>query len=214
MAFRSPSSGHIGIAHATISFLSEKFKNKQVHNVSGKDVMDVLHSVDLINFISSHYRGIPNLHSFTTVVNNQQLSAETKTKMRQLMDNVASGIEVRAKDPSRSPGSAKAVDLLLSLGFLHEDCAGILHFASQVHHTIWVNSNRTDPLPHLVTDSGRFEFLVAAIRRMRASALAQFDVQNVDLLEVGLYMRSHIQELEGVSEILLLMIVISLLFID
>jgi hypothetical protein len=55
---------------------------------------------------------------------------------------------------------------------------------------------------------------LGAVAEGDEAILVEQKILLIKLLEVGLYMRSHIQELEGVSEILLLIIVISLLSIE
>jgi hypothetical protein len=49
-----------------------------------------------------------------------------------------------------------------------------------MHHTIWLQTNRTDPLPHLLVDPLLYDFLLAALQRMRSSALAEFASGNTN----------------------------------
>jgi hypothetical protein len=108
------------------------------------------------------------------------LSEETQQKFRYFLDQVASGYEVRSTDASRSPGSNEAVELLTQYGFLHETENGVLKFASQMHHTVWLQSNRTDPDPSLLVDPLKNDFLIQSIKRMRASKLVEFAGANTN----------------------------------
>ena len=173
------SSRHIGVARAIILYLTDCFKNKSVDNVDTADLVSVLFSKGLIDHFSSpSVRGIPKISSFQTVIENENLSSETRYKMRRYLDLVAAGDIVTASDNSRSPGSNTAMKILIAHGFLHEDEHGVVQFASQMHHTTWLHTNRSDPLPDLLCNPLHEEFLLAALRRMKASTIAIFAAGN------------------------------------
>ncbi|KAI3655479.1 hypothetical protein MP638_002321 [Amoeboaphelidium occidentale] len=135
--------------------------------------------MDLVKRIST-LRGMPNLANFNSVIQYNELSTETQQKLRYFLDQVASGNEVRSTDSTRSPGSNEAVELLTQYGFLHETEDGILQFASQMHHNVWLQSNRTDPDPGLLVDPLKTDFLIQSIKRMRASKLVEFAGANTN----------------------------------
>jgi len=139
------SSGHIGIAHAIISFLVERLKLKENSATVADDVIvKGLYSLDLVKRVKT-YRGIPHLEAFEGLSRDNHVLPETVAKLQMYLNQVAAGVDVMVKCPSRSPASNHAIELLTLNGFLHEDPEGILHFASDMHRLVWLQSNRTDP---------------------------------------------------------------------
>ncbi|TMW69307.1 hypothetical protein Poli38472_001463 [Pythium oligandrum] len=170
-------SGHIGIARAILRFLHGKFGSKKA-SIAPEDLEAELRSVRLLRYIRDSYRGIPTLDAFQRVIQGRQLADESKLKMSEVMSSVASGKIVLASDGERSPRSRLAVELLTRFGFLYEDYNKQLQFASNMHLKIWLHSNRSDPIGHMVSNISHDEFLVACITRMRSSQLQHFATGN------------------------------------
>jgi hypothetical protein len=172
------SSGHIGIAHAIIWFLVDQFKNKNV-SIQLPDILRALDSADLVRVCSGR-RGLPTLENFNLFLHKNNLAPGMQQIVRRFMNHVASGNELKFMDPTRSQESNEAVELLTREGFLHETEDGTLQFASQMHHTIWLESNRKDPDPGLLVNPLKIDFLIQSIKRMRASILAKFASMNTN----------------------------------
>ncbi|KAL3662135.1 hypothetical protein V7S43_012936 [Phytophthora oleae] len=168
-------SGHIGIARAILIFLHSKFG---ATTPNAGDVEMELRSVELLQYIRSSYRGIPTADAFQRVVKGYDLLEETKLKMSEILNGVASGKAILLSDGQRTPRSQTAVELLTELGFLYEDQAKQLQFASSMHLKIWLYSSRTDPIGYMVSDVSHEDFVVACVQRMSASRLQNFATEN------------------------------------
>ncbi|KAJ3077972.1 hypothetical protein HK102_004830, partial [Quaeritorhiza haematococci] len=171
-------SGHIGIAWSIIEFLSTQRGNKRLEDITEGYLKNLLRSRDLLHFIQSHCRGIPTLHAFNRVVEANNICDGYAERMETILKRVSFGELVQSIDKTRTPGGHIAVDHLIKHAFLFEDLDGHLQFASQLHLKVWLHSNRTDSLPHLLIDSRKEEFLRRSVGRMSSSRLRQFAQQN------------------------------------
>eukprot|EP00644_Phytophthora_capsici_P011931 jgi/Phyca11/563460/estExt2_Genewise1.C_PHYCAscaffold_120265 len=170
-------SGHIGIARAVLVFLRWKFGST---TPNAEDVEMELRSEELLQYVRASYRGIPTADAFQRIVKNNDLSEETILKMSEVLNGVASGKVTSLHDPDgqQTPRSQTAVELLTKFGFLYEDQAKQLQFASNMHLKIWLLSSRTDPIGYMVKDISHGDFIVACVQRMSASRLQKFATEN------------------------------------
>ncbi|KAL7688097.1 hypothetical protein Plhal304r1_c020g0072211 [Plasmopara halstedii] len=156
-------SGHIGIARAILIFC----------------ILE-LRSLGLLQEIRSSYRGIPSADAFERVKDANNLPDEAVLKMIGILNGVASGKVMLVSDGHRTPRSQFAAELLTRYGFLYEDQAGQLQFASSMHLKIWLYSNRTDPISYMVSDVAHEDFVVACVQRMSALRLQNFANENTN----------------------------------
>ncbi|KAL8025120.1 hypothetical protein Plhal710r2_c003g0017141 [Plasmopara halstedii] len=170
-------SGHIGIARAILIFLHRKFGSGKPND---EDVELELRSLGLLQEIRSSYRGIPSADAFERVKDANNLPDEAVLKMIGILNGVASGKVVLVSDGHRTPRSQFAAELLTRYGFLYEDQAGQLQFASSMHLKIWLYSNRTDPISYMVSDVAHEDFVVACVQRMSALRLQNFANENTN----------------------------------
>ncbi|KAK1928919.1 hypothetical protein P3T76_015559 [Phytophthora citrophthora] len=168
-------SGHIGIARAILMFLSCKFGSK---TPNAEDLEMELRSVELLHYIRCSYRGIPTADAFQRVKKANDLSEESTLKMSEILNGVASGQIMLVSDGQRTPRSQTAVEYLTKYGFLYEDQAQQLQFASSMHLKIWLHSNRTEPIGYMVSDISHEDFVLACVKRMSASRLQNFATEN------------------------------------
>ncbi|GMF14820.1 unnamed protein product [Phytophthora lilii] len=173
-------SGHIGIARAMLRFLHDKFGLKSPGSIDAGDVEMELRSIGLLQYIRSSYRGIPTADAFQRVIITHDLLDEPTTtqKMSATLNGVVSGQVMLLSDGHRTPRSQNAVELLTKFGFLYEDQAKQLQFASNMHLKIWLHSNRTDPIGYMISDVSHDDFVVACVKRMSASRLQHFATEN------------------------------------
>ncbi|KAG2823210.1 hypothetical protein PC111_g4874 [Phytophthora cactorum] len=108
------------------------------------------------------------------------LSDEAMLKMIGILNGVAAGKVMLVSDGQRTPRSQIAVELLTKYGFLYEDQAKQLQFASSIHLKIWLYSNRTDPIGYMVSDVSHEDFVVACVQRMSALRLQNFVTENTN----------------------------------
>ncbi|KAL7999491.1 hypothetical protein Plhal703r1_c25g0106011 [Plasmopara halstedii] len=170
-------SGHIGIARAILIFLHRKFGSGKPND---EDVELELRSLGLLQEIRSSYRGIPSADAFERVKDANNLPDEAVLKMIGILNGVASGKVMLVSDGHRTPRSQFAAELLTRYGFLYEDQAGQLQFASSMHLKIWLYSNRTDPISYMVSDVAHEDFVVACVQRMSALRLQNFANENTN----------------------------------
>ncbi|KAG3068253.1 hypothetical protein PI124_g21644 [Phytophthora idaei] len=170
-------SGHIGIARAILIFLHRKFGSGTPND---EDVELELRSLGLLQDIRFSYRGIPSADAFQRVKIAHMLSDEAMLKMIGILNGVAAGNVILVSDGQRTPRSQIAVELLTKYGFLYEDQAKQLQFASSMHLKIWLYSNRTDPIGYMVSDVSHEDFVVACVQRMSALRLQNFATENTN----------------------------------
>ncbi|KAJ3259872.1 hypothetical protein HK103_001763 [Boothiomyces macroporosus] len=166
-------SNHIGVACSILRHLQDKFHGI---TISREKIQCALYSIDILEDMVQR-RGMPTLKSFSTMVKANNIDGIELSKMNTILDKVANGRLLRLDDEVLTPGSKDTAELLVRYGFLFEDERKILHFASQMHLKVWLNSNRKDP-PECFDMLSFDEFVVKAIGRMNSSQLMSFYKEN------------------------------------
>lgn len=176
------SQGNIGVISFIVQYLRRRFGNLQLHTIKAPHhVIDALRTREFNDSFKKEGRGVPSVGAFNTVMKEYEVPEEARQKAESLLNQVSRNGYVASSETTRTPGSEKALQLLVKHGFLFEDVDGMLKFASALHDRIWVYSTRTDSLPHLKTQSRFNDFICAAISRMSSTQLYSFRKANEDV---------------------------------
>jgi hypothetical protein len=162
---------HIGVVNTVLKRLQECIKSKQTL-ASKNDLLCYLYSDMMMNFIACQ-RGFPSLKVIENLISKGEISPQEATQIKAILGQVASGQLVYVTE---SP--SVEVKFLLQRGFVFENNANNLCFASNLHLSAWINSYQRTPMPSLVEHDQFEQFIFTGISRMSTQRLRQTQTGN------------------------------------
>ncbi|ETP02019.1 hypothetical protein F441_20824 [Phytophthora nicotianae CJ01A1] len=158
------SSGHIGMA--MLMFLNAEFGPDDA--VECSKIESALRSLKLLEYICRSEGGILSPEAICKMVSSENLSDDM---VNTSLEDVAYGKVMLPSSAFWRTSRIEALESLTRYGFLYAEDSQHLHFSSNMHLKIWLNSNRPEPMAPSVTSLTRSDFVQVCVKRIRSSRL-------------------------------------------